>query len=119
MNRFITAAVMLLFAAILFTLAVSVMFAARVSRQTGQFVISQSDIGAAKWFDLDPRPEDTIIGFSVTPSGKSAINYAFTLKSKTGGGATGPQGPIGPVGPVNMEKYSQGAGCAPTNTGST
>ena len=35
---------------------------------------------------------------SVTPSGKSAINYAFTLKSKTGG-ATGPQGPIGPQGP--------------------
>ena len=36
---------------------------------------------------------------SVTPSGKSAINYAFTLKSKTGGGATGPQGPMGPQGP--------------------
>ncbi len=36
---------------------------------------------------------------SVTPPGKSAINYAFTLKSKTGGGATGPQGPIGPQGP--------------------
>ena len=36
---------------------------------------------------------------SVTPPGKSAINYAFTLKSKTGGGATGPQGPMGPQGP--------------------
>jgi hypothetical protein len=36
---------------------------------------------------------------SVTPSGKSAINYAFTLKSKTGG-ATGPQGPAGPAGPM-------------------
>jgi hypothetical protein len=36
---------------------------------------------------------------SVTPSGKSAINYAFTLKGNTGGGATGPQGPAGPQGP--------------------
>ena len=36
---------------------------------------------------------------SVTPPGKSAITYAFTLKSKTGGGATGPQGPMGPQGP--------------------
>ena len=36
---------------------------------------------------------------SVTPSGKSAINYAFTLKGNTGGGATGPQGPMGPQGP--------------------
>ena len=40
---------------------------------------------------------------SVTPSGKSAINYAFTLKSKTGGGATGPQGPIGPTGPAGPQ----------------
>jgi len=36
---------------------------------------------------------------SVTPSGKTAITYAFTLKSKTGG-TTGPQGPAGPVGPL-------------------
>ena len=36
---------------------------------------------------------------SVTPPGKSAINYAFTLKGNTGGGATGPQGPAGPQGP--------------------
>ena len=36
---------------------------------------------------------------SVTPSGKTAINYAFTLKSKTAGTA-GPEGPAGPVGPV-------------------
>ena len=36
---------------------------------------------------------------SVTPSGKTAITYAFTLKSKTGGTA-GPQGPAGPVGPA-------------------
>jgi hypothetical protein len=40
---------------------------------------------------------------SVTPSGKSAITYAFTLKSKTGGGATGPQGPAGPVGPAGPQ----------------
>ena len=40
---------------------------------------------------------------SVTPPGKSAINYAFTLKSKTGGGATGPQGPAGPVGPAGPQ----------------
>ena len=37
---------------------------------------------------------------SVTPYGKGAINYAFTLKGNTGGGATGPQGPIGPTGPA-------------------
>ena len=36
---------------------------------------------------------------SVTPYGKSAITYAFTLKSKTGG-TPGPQGPAGPMGPA-------------------
>jgi hypothetical protein len=40
---------------------------------------------------------------SVTPPGKSAINYAFTLKGNTGGGATGPQGPIGPAGPAGSQ----------------
>ena len=35
---------------------------------------------------------------SVTPPGKSAINYAFTLKSNTG--VPGPQGPAGPIGPA-------------------
>ena len=39
---------------------------------------------------------------SVAPSGKSAITYAFTLKSKTGGTA-GPQGPAGPVGPAGPQ----------------
>ena len=39
---------------------------------------------------------------SVTPSGKTAITYAFTLKSKTGGTA-GPQGPAGPIGPAGPQ----------------
>ena len=39
---------------------------------------------------------------SVTPSGKTAITYAFTLKSKAGG-AAGPQGPAGPVGPAGPQ----------------
>ena len=52
---------------------------------------------------------------SVTPSGKSAINYAFTLKSKTGGGATGPQGPAGPVGPAGPQGLKGDTGAAGAN----
>ena len=63
---------------------------------------------------------------SVTPSGKTAITYAFTLKSKTGG-ATGPQGPAGPVGPSGApglqgpkgETGAVGADGAPGSVGAT
>jgi len=51
---------------------------------------------------------------SVTPSGKSAINYAFTLKSKTGG-TPGPQGPAGPQGLQGPQGVKGDTGAAGTN----
>ena len=72
---------------------------APVVRLAGNIVAISGSSPTGIGVPLTGQPDGDYL-LSVTPYGKGAINYAFTLKGNTGGGATGPQGPAGPVGPA-------------------